>query len=66
MSQQNAQALQNQIEVSQQIKQEELSEENRRSRIERGARRCGICGVIGHNARTCKANIKTDEESDSN
>jgi hypothetical protein len=65
MSQKDAQGLQEQTEVSQQIKQEEHAGTTRGPRTERGPRRCGTCGGTGHNARTCQIEIESTAEEDS-
>ena len=34
-----------------------------RKRVESGARRCGTCGMTGHNARTCENDMEMSGES---
>ena len=59
-----AQALQDQKELDGQIKQEIKAEGGRVRRAEPRQRRCGVCGQIGHNLRTCKVKVKTFKEED--
>jgi hypothetical protein len=65
LSQQEAQDLQTQKDVSAQIKQEDEAIPRPRTRVERGARRCGACGGTGHNARTCDIEVESTGEEDS-
>jgi DDE superfamily endonuclease/helix-turn-helix, Psq domain len=59
------QALQDQNDVEEQIKQEDRQTRGRKPRDETKGRRCGVCGKTGHNARTCQVVIETSNEEDS-
>ena len=59
------QALQDQKDVEEQIKQEDRQRRGRKPRDERKVRRCGVCGEAGHNARTCQINMEISNEEDS-
>jgi hypothetical protein len=59
------QALQDQNDVEEQIKQEDRQTRGRKPRDETKARRCGVCGKTGHNARTCQINVETSNEEHS-
>lgn len=65
LSLQDSRDLEDQINVSEQVKQEMQSSSGRKPRTEIHARRCGICGETGHNARTCEKDIEEIEEDDS-
>ena len=65
LSLQEAQDLQDQKDVAQQVRQELQAGSGRKARAETRARRCGNCGEIGHNARTCQNDIETSKEEDS-
>ena len=65
LSQQDAQDLKSQKEVTQQTKQEDDAVPGPRHHVKRGVRRCGVCGKTGHNARTCIVNVESTEEEDS-
>jgi hypothetical protein len=62
---QEAQALMDERNVADQIKQEVHAGSGRRPRTETRARRCGNCNATGHNSRTCSIIIETLEEDDS-
>ena len=59
------QALQDQNDVDEQIKQEDRQTRGRKPRVETKGRRCGVCGKTGHNARTCQIDIETSTEEHS-
>ena len=65
LSQQEAQELQDDRDLAQQVKQETQANSGRKPREETHARRCGNCHMTGHNARTCQTIIVTSEEEDS-
>ena len=65
LSLQDAQDLRDQIDVEQQVKQETQASSGRKARTETHARRCGICGETGHNARTCEKGVDVIGEDDS-
>jgi DDE superfamily endonuclease len=65
LSQQEAQVLQDERDVAQQVKQEIRASSGRKPREETRARRCGNCNETGHNARTCQIVVETSEEEDS-
>ena len=65
LSQQEAQDLQDDRDVGQQVKQEMKASSGRKPREESRARRCGNCGETRHNARTCKIIEEVSEEEDS-
>ncbi|OAQ58124.1 hypothetical protein VFPPC_17032 [Pochonia chlamydosporia 170] len=56
------QALQDQNDVDEQIKQEDRQLRSRKPRDETKGRRCGVCGKTGHNARTCQIDIESSTE----
>jgi hypothetical protein len=56
------QALQDQNDVEEQIKQEDRQTRGRKPRDETKGRRCGVCGKTGHNARTCQIDVETSNE----
>ena len=56
------QALQDQNDVVEQIKQEDRQTRGRKPRDERKGRRCGVCGKPGHNARTCQIDVESFNE----
>jgi hypothetical protein len=62
---QEAQALMDNRDVTEQIKQETRGSRGRKEREETRARRCGNCNGTGHNARTCQIVIETSEEDNS-
>ena len=66
LSQQDAQELLDHNGIAEQIKQEVQARGGRRPRIEIRARRCGICGKTGHNARTCEIIKVPSEDEDFN
>uniref|UniRef100_A0A8H7K3S6 Transposase n=2 Tax=Bionectria ochroleuca TaxID=29856 RepID=A0A8H7K3S6_BIOOC len=59
------QALRDQNDVDEQIKQEDRQTRGRKPRDERKARRCGVCGRSGHNARSCQINVEISNEENS-
>ena len=65
LSQQEAQVLQDERDVEQQVKQEVRASSGRKPREETRARRCGNCNATGHNTRTCQIVVETSEEEDS-
>jgi hypothetical protein len=65
LSQQEAQDLQDDRDVGEQVKQEMKRSGGRKPREESRARRCGNCGETGHNARTCEIIEEVSEEEDS-
>ena len=65
LSQQDAQGLQDDRDLAQQVKQETQANSSRKPREETHSRRCGNCHMTGHNARTCQTMIVTSEEEDS-
>jgi hypothetical protein len=62
---QEAQALMDNRDVTEQIKQETRGSRGRKEREETRARRYGNCNGTGHNARTCQIVIETSEEDNS-
>jgi hypothetical protein len=56
------QALQDQKDVEEQIKQEDRETKGRKPRDERKGRRCGACGKPGHNARTCVIDLEASND----
>jgi hypothetical protein len=60
-----AQALIDERDVADQIKQETRAGGGRQPRTETRARRCGNCNATGHNSRTCPIVIETSEEDNS-
>ena len=60
-----AQDLLDQKDVDTQLGEEMRTRSGRARRTEPRVRRCGICGTAGHNARTCKMEVETSGESDS-
>ena len=64
-SQQEAQDLQDDRDVREQVKQETRASTGRKQRVETRGRRCGNCGATGHNARTCDIIGEVSEEEDS-
>ena len=62
---QEAQAIMDERDVAEQIKQETQGSKSRKEREETRARRCGNCNGTGHNARTCQIVIETSEEDNS-
>jgi hypothetical protein len=65
LSVQEVQDLQDQRDVDRQVEGEIKPEGGRKARVEKGPRRCGVCGETGHNARTCDVIIETSGEEDS-
>ena len=65
LSQQDAELLQDERDIEQQVKQEVRASGVRKPREETRARRCGNCNATGHNARTCQIVVETSEEEDS-
>jgi hypothetical protein len=65
LSQQDAEDLQEEKDVKQQVQQELKASSGRKPREETRARRCGNCGATGHNARTCDSIEEESEEEDS-
>ena len=65
LSQQEAQDLQDEKDVGQQVEQETKSSSSRKLREETCTRCCSNCGETGHNTRTCQIIIETSEEEDS-
>jgi len=59
-----AQALKDQIDATQQLEAETSQNSGRKKRIETRARRCGVCGEPGHNARTCQKVESASGEED--
>jgi hypothetical protein len=53
------------LEVVVEIKQERLRNGGGESSAPATRRRCGVCGNVGHNARTCQIDISSSEEEDS-
>jgi DDE superfamily endonuclease/Tc5 transposase DNA-binding domain/helix-turn-helix, Psq domain len=62
---QEAQAIMDDRDVADQLKQETWSGGGRQPRTETRARRCGNCNETGHNSRTCPIVIETSEEENS-
>jgi hypothetical protein len=65
LSQQDAEDLQDERDVGEQVKQEIRASAGRKQREETRSRRCGNCGATGHNARTCDVIDEVSEEEDS-
>ena len=65
LSQQEAEDLQDDRDVEQQVEQEIKASGGRKPREETRARRCGNCGETGHNARTCEIIEEVSGEEDS-
>jgi hypothetical protein len=65
VSQQEAEELQDERDVADQVKQETQASSGRKPRVESRARHCGNCGATGHNARTCQIIIEVSEEENS-
>jgi len=61
---QEAQAIIDNRDIADQLKQEVKRGGDSRTRIETRARRCGNCNKTGHNSRTCGIVIETSEEED--
>ncbi|KFZ24411.1 hypothetical protein V502_01111 [Pseudogymnoascus sp. VKM F-4520 (FW-2644)] len=64
LSQQEAQDLQDERDVVQQVEQETKASSGRKPREETRQRRCGNCSQVGHNARTCQIVAETSSEED--
>ena len=60
-----AQALKDQNDATQQLEAETSQRGSRTRRPETRMRRCGVCGQPGHNARTCQVVICASGEEDS-
>jgi hypothetical protein len=65
MSQQQAEDKIDDLQVSQQIKQETDAIPGSRVRNEQARRHCGLCGKVGHNRATCDKDRETTIELDS-
>ena len=65
LSQQEAQDLQDDRDIAQQVVKEIKASSGRKPREEIRARRCGNCGEAGHNTRTCQIIVEISEEEDS-
>jgi regulator of replication initiation timing len=65
LSQQEAQDLQDDRDVGEQVKQEMKTSSSRKLREESRAWHCGNCRETGYNARTCKTIEEISEEEDS-
>jgi hypothetical protein len=59
----DAQDLLAQKDADEQLEQETRRKSGRKKRVESGARRCGTCGMTGHNARTCENDMEMSGES---
>ena len=59
----DAQDLLAQKDADEQLEQEARWRSGRKKRVELGARRCGTCGMTGHNARTCENDMEMSGES---
>ena len=57
-----AQGLNNQINATHQLQAETSQNDGRARRTETRARRCGVCGEPGHNARTCQKAVSASGE----
>ena len=62
---QEAQAIKDQRDIAEQIKQETKGSTHRCKREETRVQRCSNCNTTGHNARTCQIVIETSEEDNS-
>lgn len=62
MTNAEGQALQEQNDVEEQIKQEVRQTRDHKPRDERKGRRCGVCGKSVHNALKCQFDVKTSNE----
>src|SRR5450432_1519251 len=62
---QEAQAIMDDKDIADQLKQEVRGGGGTRTRTETRARRCGNCNATGHNSRTCPIVIETLEEDNS-
>jgi hypothetical protein len=65
LSQQDAEDLQDEKDVGEQVQQETKASAGRKPRDETRARRCGNCGATGHNVRTCDIIEEDSNEEDS-
>ena len=65
MSIAEGQALQDQKDVEQQLRQEIQLTRSRKPRAGTKGRRCGTCGKPGHNARTCQITVEVSDGEDS-
>ena len=65
LSQQEAEDLQDDRDVRQQVEQEMKASSGRKPREETRAQRCGNCRETGHNARTCEIIEEVSGEEDS-
>lgn len=59
----DAQDLLAQKDVDEQLEQETRRRSSRKKRVELSSRRCGICGMTGHNSRTCGNDVEMSRES---
>jgi hypothetical protein len=57
MTIEEGQASIDQIDVKKQVVAESSRQGDRARSAQPRARRCGICGVVGHNSRTCKVGM---------
>jgi hypothetical protein len=62
---QDGQDLQDQRDIAQQIAQETKARSGQKVGIEMHARRCSICGKIGHNACTCQNGVEMSGKDNS-
>lgn len=62
LTQHEAQELQDERDLAQQVKRETQAGSGRKPREETRARRCGNCGGTKHNARTCQMVIEVSED----
>ncbi|KAM6514320.1 hypothetical protein FALCPG4_18908 [Fusarium falciforme] len=60
------QDLQDQKEVNVQLEEESRRNGGRKRRPETKARRCGVCGKTGHNARRCQIEVAVSQEQSPN
>jgi hypothetical protein len=65
LTQAEAENLQSQIDVSQQLQEEDRTSRGRKRRVNQRAPRCRTCGEPGHNSRTCQNYLETSSEEDS-
>ena len=65
LTQQEAQDLQDDWDIREQVKQEIKTSDSRKPREESRPRRCSNCGETGYNARTCETIEEVSEEEDS-
>ena len=62
---QDAQDLQSQKNVTQQIQKEERIQKDQTRRKKTREKHCGRCNQPGHNARTCNINVESTSEEES-